>query len=355
MTRSADPSPVKTSFDHLDQTRSPPVFVPRSETTKPTLDIAAQRVSPPRVPEKDRPARGRISPIPALRARIEKSSGTSIRHTMRLPSLAQITAKMKAHHRRRSSLGDIPHLQQTPPRPSHDRKISAESVESLQTPIDENPSNPRVVSASTTPVTELPPASPAKESRLAPLIRERTASRAARPRSMPPLNGYEAQVIQAQMSSFESVPQVQVITPTPELDVRSPTAVSFETGRLPLQIAFPPILPGIFSPTKTQLLEMDRPLCTPPPRPRSFIFATPSSSSTLASGSGSSVTSSPTLSVPIITCTPAPERTMKNGVEQDSDEEGEDVVVFDGREQEEERAKRGDEMRRRLSLRRGSE
>jgi hypothetical protein len=68
---------------------------------------------------------------------------------------------------------------------------------------------------------------------------------------------------------------------------------------------------------------------------------------------------SPTLSVPIITCTPAPQRVRRNGVEEDSDEEEGDVVVFSAEEEdsegEGEREKRGREMKALLGLRRKSD
>lgn len=63
--------------------------------------------------------------------------------------------------------------------------------------------------------------------------------------------------------------------------------------------------------------------------------------------------------MPIITCTPAPIKVVRNGVEQDSDEEGDDVVVFDGEMEEarerKERERRATQMKERLRLRRGSD
>jgi hypothetical protein len=70
-------------------------------------------------------------------------------------------------------------------------------------------------------------------------------------------------------------------------------------------------------------------------------------------------TASPTLSVPIITCTPAPQTVLRDGIEHESDEDEDDVVVFDGEAEEakerEERERRGKEMRDRLMRRRSSD
>lgn len=78
---------------------------------------------------------------------------------------------------------------------------------------------------------------------------------------------------------------------------------------------------------------------------------------------------SPTLSVPIIICTPAPSRVKSNdGVEYDSDEGEDDVILFEGEtidsdkesvtsvtdSQSDERERRGKEMLSRLNLRRQS-
>ena len=292
---------------------------------------------------------GHGSPSQRLRnqATVPTRAATS-RHTARLPSLAQIQAKMnKAGHRRGTSVDGIPLSIPTAPRMMPvSRTSSNESVEVIQTPTDEYPpSRPRVVFAgSERPSTPPSPTESLKESRLAPFLRERTSGRLAggksRPVSMPPLRGLDVLAL-GRKAGFANTTTTYPLRPT--------AAVRQADVTVP-----PP------SPSRTIVLNT-------PPRQSAAKMPRIVSSPPSPAGSVSSIrslsTASPTLSVPIITCTPAPSRLVRNGVEQDSDEEEGDVVLFEGdsadedqeeRGERQERERRGKQMLERLTLRRRS-
>jgi hypothetical protein len=315
-TRSAEPSPVKTTFSGLDQSRPPPEFVPRATSeivrvASPSELLRKQATSP-------------AVPAPS-------------RHTARFPSLAQIQAKMnRAGHRRGNSIGSSRDLAT---RPSHialpaaarlklvHRTASDDSVEVLKTPTDEQPpARPRIIfdSPERRAATPPSPTASAKESRLAPFLRERTSGRLkTRPVSMPPLSGFDVNVF-----AFNA-PTVTVTPP------KSKTTAA----------TVPPP-----SPSRAIVLN------TPPAADMKGPSYSSPGSPTDSVRSRSSV-ASPTLSVPIITCTPAPTRFVQDGVEHDSDEEGSQVVLFEGELADEElpeRERRAREMLERLTLRRRS-
>ena len=308
-TRSAEPSPTNSTFSGLDQTVPPPEFVPRFD----------KRGSP-------------CAPSQQLREQAASPVRPTSRHTARLPSLKQIQAKMgqsSGSHRRSGSAGSIP----LPARPKQTQRTgSDDSVELLQTPTDEfPPSRPRIVLGDLSdPPTPPSPTTSLKESRLAPFLRERTSGRLAnnrtRPVSMPPMRGLDILAMGQNMAS---------IAAAAKKNVRA-TA----TATVP-----PP------SPSRSVCLN------TPPKR------VTPIFTSSPASPTGSIrsfSTSSPTLSVPTITCTPAPARTFRDdGSEHDSDEEEDEVVLFEGdlsvESDRSEREERGRALIERLTLRRGSD
>lgn len=313
-TRSAEPSPVKTTFSDLDQSRPPPEFVPR---------FTAQDA--PASPSERLRRQATVPPLPA-----------PSRHTARLPSLAQIQAKMnKVGHRRGSSIGSSRDLaKETFALPSvrrlkSVRTLSEDSVEILQTPTDELPSvQPRIVTDSPErrPATPPSPVGSVKESRLAPFLRERTSGRLkTRPVSMPPMSGVDMNIFA--LAGTKETPTVTVTPP------KSKTLATV-----------PPS-----SPSRAIVLN------TPPNRHSSrMLYSSPSSPTESIRSNG---TASPTLSVPMITCTPAPSRSIRDGVELDSDEDEGDVVLFEGESGDEEgseRERRGKEMLDRLNLRRRS-
>lgn len=328
-TRSAEPSPTKSTFSTLDQSRPPPVFVPR---------VGNETIG------RSETESGQMSPTDRLRSQASKQSSPTSRHNARLPSLAQIQAKMaKSGHRRGSSVDGIPTIPSVPAVPRANlvyRTSSSESVEVLKTPTDElPPTQPRIVfdSPERRPATPPSPSGSAKESRLAPFLRERTCGRLAggngrgRPLSMPPLRGINVNTLSFGKSDAPSV----TITPPKQ------------TTRVKSQASIPPP-----SPSRSIVLN------TPPRKTTSrFNYSSPSSPT---ESTVSYSTASPTLSVPIITCTPAPERFLKDGIEHDSDEEGGDVVLFEGDSnggvcEKVERERRGKEMLQRLTLRRKSD
>lgn len=323
-TRSAEPSPIQTTFGNLDQSRPPPEFIPRMTAKEFSVQPAQARVAQSQVKGKEAFSVSTKMPLS--------------RHTTRLPSLAQIQAKMSKTHRRGASAGSVPL-----PRPkSAIRLDSDDSIEILQTPTDEfAPRDPRIFlpgtdRASPTPT---PPSPSAKEGRLAPFLRQRTNGRLAgvRPVSMPPTT-------------------TRIIEAKPILRVTPPAHIAIA---IPRRSATPPIMsptksliytyapaPSTPSPTKSSF---NLAVCTPPSRSSSTSPLNTSYPSPTGSIRSQSSAPSPTLSVPIITCTP---------VRDESD--GEDVVVFDGEngsevEEREEREKRGKEMRDRLRLRRRSD
>lgn len=287
---------------------------------------------------------GHGSPSQRLRSQATKPvRPASSRHTARLPSLAQIQAKMnKAGHRRGTSVDGIPlPLPSAPRMVPVSRTTSNESIEVLQTPTDEfPPSRPRIVLAgSDRPATPPSPTGAPKEPRLAPFLRERTSGRLAggrsRPVSMPPLRGLDVLALGRKAG---------VLTTTP---LRSTGINHTDQATVPHP-----------SPSRRNII-----LNTPPRAFAPTIVSFPPSPTGSFGSRRSSSTASPTLSVPIITCTPAPARTVRNGVEQDSDEEEGDVVLFEGdsadedqeeTEEREERQRRGKQMLERLTLRRRS-
>lgn len=306
-TRSAEPSPTNSTFSGLDQTVPPPEFVPRFD-------------------KRD----SHRAPSQRLREQATSPVRPNSRHTARLPSLKQIQAKMGqsgGSHRRSGSAGSIP----LPVRPKPtQRSGSDDSVELLQTPTDEfPPSRPRIVLGDLSdPPSPPSPTHSLKESRLAPFLRERTSGRLAnnrsRPVSMPPMRGLDILAMGQNMASIAAAAKKSMNS----------------TATVP-----PP------SPSRSICLN------TPPKR------VTPVFASSPASPTGSlrsSSTSSPTLSVPTITCTPAPARTFRDdGSEHDSDEEENEVVLFEGDisvdSDRSEREERGRAMLERLTLRRRSD
>lgn len=336
-TRSAEPSPTKSTFSTLDQSRPPPVFVPRLSDS----DVSKQ----------DPTQSGRASPSDRLRAQASRSPVVASRHTTRLPSLAQIQAKMsKTGHRRGSSVDGIPAAIPGPSGPQAKgvyRTNSNESVEVLKTPTDEMPpSQPRIVTASPERRPQSPPSPTGsnKESRLAPFLRERTSDRLAgsgaksRPVSMPPLSGFNLNLL-----AFAGKDIKGKVSRSGTTSPASALAKTGSTATVP-----PP------SPSRHIILN------TPPNRYTATVYSSPASPTDSARSRSS--TASPTLSVPIITCTPAPARFVRDGVEQDSDEEGGDVVLFEGDctddeevKEREERERRGKQMLERLTLRRRSD
>lgn len=313
-TRSAEPSPIKSTFSTLDQSRPPPEFVPRPANDAPASPSERLR---------------RQATVPAVPA--------PSRHTARLPSLKQIQAKMnKTGHRRGASIGSSRDLAKAPMfaapianRIKSVRTLSEDSVEVLKTPTDEFPPvKPRIVfdSPERRPSTPPSPVGPAKESRLAPFLRERTSGRLkTRPVSMPPMSG------DINVFSFGNKENPKVTVTPPKIKTQA-------TATVP-----PP------SPSRAIVLN------TPPNRNVHQFYSSPSSPTESIRSNMSMA--SPTLTVPIITCTPAPARCVRNGVEHDSDEEEGDVVLFEGEsgdEESSERERRSKEMLDRLNLRRRS-
>lgn len=302
-TRSAEPSPVKSTFSGLDQTVPPPEFMPRFD-------------------------KGDTAYAPSQRLRDQATSPVQpiSRHTARLPSLKQIQAKMGqsgGSHRRSGSTGSTP--LPVRPRPAQ-RSDSDDSVELIRTPPDEfPPSHPRIVLGDLSrPPTPPSPTNSLKEPRLAPFLRERTSGRLAnskaRPVSMPPMRGLDILAMGQSMGSIAAAKKN-----------------ANSTATVP-----PP------SPSRAVCLN------TPPKRAISVFTSSPAS----PTGSfRSSSTSSPTLSVPTITCTPAP-GIRDDGSEHDSEEEENEVVLFEGdisvEQERSEREERGRAMLERLTLRRRS-
>ncbi|WVN85143.1 uncharacterized protein L203_100286 [Cryptococcus depauperatus CBS 7841] len=305
-TRSAEPSPIKSTFSGLDQTCPPPEFKPRLTAfefdAKAKSEAATHKHSHAR-------AKSEVPPVPKAH-RMERGNAVG----MRLPSLAEIQAKMRGQGASRMGAS---------------RMDSQESIELIQTPTEERP-DPRFethialgdVLDHRPPTPPSPIANtvhvPAKDSRLAPFLRERTSGRlSGRPVSMPPLSLSSEQLanLAAALGKDKSYVQPSVmITPPKERPV---------TGQVPAP-ARPP-LPRLPCSTSTRFANIT---ITPPPRsstmPSSSLLRSPRSP---CSPSGSC---SPTLSIPMITCTPAPATVIKDGKEIDSDEEEGDVVLFEG-------------------------
>jgi hypothetical protein len=272
VTRSAEPSPTKSTFSALDQTRPPPEFKPRL-TAKEFSRLSKH-----------------ASSSKHTRTKSANMSATSALDVRRLPSLAQIQAKMST-------------MSMVIPRTA--RTNSDDSIE-LQTPTDERPSLAIL--------SRRPPTPPSPK--LAPFLRERISER---------------------LANTTAATTAATTTPPPRRPVLKVTPPSFD-------IRPAAIPPAYLTPTRASF---DALAVSTPPR-------APSSPTTSIAS-----TASPTLSVPIITCTPAPQTVLRDGIEHESDEDEDDVIVFDGEAEEtkerEERERRGKEMRDRLMRRRSSD
>lgn len=352
-TRSAEPSPTYSTFSRLDQTRPPPVFVPRLSAKEFSAEAERQAVSVKHCRTKSDlglatpTATAPASPSERLRSQATVQAPVPFPGaSKRLPSLAQIQAEMsKDTHRRVGSFGtSVPRPKAAP---AGFRSDSEESIEVLQTPTDDR-KNPllsiAVAQGDSRPPTPPSPGAGAKEPRLAPFLRDRTSSRLNRVGSPAPLG------------SGRSSPK-PTLTVTPPSTENRPPPLALIGSRLvtsPTRATF-----NTTSPTTSRFAALT--VSTPPRVSNSPVLGSPASPSESIRSFRSSSTSSPTLSMPIITCTPARTTVVKNGVEQESDDEseGEEVVVFDGEVEEakerEERERMGKAMRDRLGLRRRSE
>ncbi|KAK4683497.1 hypothetical protein P7C73_g6757, partial [Tremellales sp. Uapishka_1] len=306
-TRSAEPSPTKSTFSTLDQSLPPPEFVPRLSASdfkkpkKPTHSRTKSDIPTPAVP----------APSQLLRSQITKA---------RLPSLAQIQAKVAGGHRRGASVGSVPLPREAEPK----IRSKSDEVESTRDPKEILSEIFNRRSPLTTP------------SRLPSFLR--TAS--ARPRTSSP------RPISIASTDDSEAPALKITPPT--LEPRSPVRPTIAT-----HAGFPWSASSSTCISPTDSLSVS----TPPSKycARAASPVSPSGSFT------SNSTSSPTLSVPRITCTPAPQVIVKDGIEVDSDEESEEDVIIlhagdeadeEEREKEkEERERRGDAMRKRLLLR----
>lgn len=259
------------------------------------------------------------SPSQVLRS---QATPTSRRAIARMPSLAQIQAKMNRSPDVTAVRGN-----------SRSDSMDSQDSEGPRTPTDELSSFEFAMHAHR-PAT---PDSPAKESRLAPFLRERTNGRLnlARPKSMPPLAG------DVLLDFYPTPLPVDKRHSTFPLD-RPPRSAPLRQGSLPSTPQS-----KRYSPIRTWNSEEVTLVVTPPKAAQYEQPPTSPTESVL-----STVSSVPSL--PIITCTPA--------VEADSDEESEgDVIVFSGELEEEhdsdddnddiERFKIGREMLSRLSRR----
>jgi len=346
-TRSAEPSPVSSTFSTLNQSLPPPEFVPRlsaREFSAQSHDLSAATKQHQRAKSDVRSPHIGNSPSQLLRSQVKVK--VSSRHKPTPPSLKQIQAKMSRTHGLGASVGAVPLPRAEPTT----RTASEDSIEILKTPTDEKTRTEARISLQSIPSRRPPtPPSPSmKESRLAPFLRQRTNGRlaGARPVSL-------GSVATPKVSSVANDVKPMLRINPPSLTIRpslprptatvTPTRASFSfraatasptDSRFNLTVSIPP--------------SRSSPLSTSPASPTGSVRSFRSTS-----------TASPTLSVPIITCTPAPVKVVKNGVEHDTDEEEGDVVVFDSEMEDskdrDEREKRGKEMRDRLMLRRRSE
>lgn len=349
-TRFADPrSPLSTS-SQLDQPHAPPDF----ETP-----LAAKKCSthPEHGPVYKKHASMKSDVFHPSQP-IDYSPCTNVR----LPSLAQIHAKMGSPARQQSAsgMGAV-------------RMDSSESIEILQTPTEEYTSSriearlalstvlhrrPSTPSSSVT----MPAVSSPKEKeapRLAPFLRERTNGRiSGRPSSMPPMT-FPAE----HMASLATHGKGHYTPPKPAVTATPPkNRYNFEgRGDVPEPIR-PPLIQSMSGSTATSRIggpSFPHRITTPSTE-RTTVSPTYITSPT---GSASS-----TMSIPRITCTPAPVKVVKDGLEMDSDEEEDDVVLFEadmcGSEpgkpswlqaaQEKERVTRAAAMKKRLLQRRMS-
>ncbi|ORX37326.1 hypothetical protein BD324DRAFT_650926 [Kockovaella imperatae] len=328
-TRSVEPSPTRPmfgvqsptalTFASMDKRNPPPDFVPRLSATELSARLGLNES-----------ARTRRDPTGESQLAVARPHRTLVK----LPSLAQIQAKVskteddaqRAANRMVipptqgvQGQGDsrAPRFPMATPWKSY-RNDSQGSLEILQTPTDELPPLTQpMVSALSRPAT---PPSPTLQQMgkdspgLAMFLRQRTSGRLnrSRPLSMPPLAAGESLNFDAFLPPKASLP-----LPT-RSNSTSPTRpfLALTENRLHQTIA------------NRRSVFIGGDIATPPHRSMSLtpslISPTDSTRSYRSSSSGS-----PTLPVPMITCTPAPVRMLKDGVEQDSDEEEGDVVLFE--------------------------
>lgn len=281
---------------------------------------------------------------------------------VRLPSLAQIHAKMGS-----------PARQQSAPGMGAVRMDTSESIEILQTPTEEYTSSRiearlalstvlhRRPSTPPSPVTMSAVSSPKEKEapRLAPFLRERTNGRiSGRPSSMPPMT-FPAE----HMTSLAALGKSHYTPPKSAVMVTPPkNRYKFEGGGDVPEPVRPPLIQSISGGTPVSRIGGSSfpHMTTTPSSERTAVSPTYITSPT---GSASS-----TMSIPRITCTPAPVKVVKDGLEMDSDEDEGDVVLFEadtcGSErgkpsllqaaQEKERVARAAAMKKRLLQRRMS-
>jgi hypothetical protein len=207
-TQSAEPSPIKSTFEGLDQTRPPPVFVPRL-SAKAFADVPAPAKSPSQL------LKSQASPA----ARVNYPSRAA-----KLPSLAQIQKKMGNGHRRNGSAGAMP-------RPT--RSDSESSIE-LKTPDEELEGLNLVIASQRS-------ASPPVESRLPQFLRQRKVQ-APRPLSMPSMDyqlgcAERPYVMITPPSATPSVPppSARSATPTRRAFTTPPTRYGANVGGSPIR------------------------------------------------------------------------------------------------------------------------
>jgi hypothetical protein len=357
-TRSAEPSPTKSTFSALNQSLPPPEFVPRLTAE----EFSAQKPGHPGCirTQSDCPspvdAKGPRSSTVILRAQGQSDSRAS-RRGATLPSLAQIQARVGKGHRRGASADSLP-LPREPTVTADPRRNSDDFAEVLMTPVKKR--DPKDILNDILNRRPPTPPSPIKESRLPPFLRQKAAN--ARPLSMPPIRRSEDIMDNEAARAFFAVdkPELMVTPPTAESrPAPQPLSLGAAASYTPPRAGFPWNLRQVpvTSPTEARF---NLSVHTPPGR-QSPRFSSPNSpTGSIRSSSSYASAPSPTLSVPIITCTPAPQTIVRDGIEQDSDEEGEaDVVVFDGEGSDDadeerervEREKRGKAMRERLRMR----
>lgn len=376
-TRSAEPSPTKSTFSGLDQTRPPPEFVPRLSADE--FGQQSRRVSAGAAASRER-RRSSFEPLSA--AVIDDAiADAPVRQTRRsrLPSLQQIQAKMSGGDktlRRSGSVDNLPAIRRA--NANVLRTGSDESLEILVTPVEEKPNPLRERRLALRTIMNKRPSTPpspvaTKEASLLPFLRQRTSGRLASTVKAPPTTEVSRPIDmvtpdrQAKLNrpilkvtppSFETRPAVPPLRlgHAANSDI-SPTKSTF--SRLPMVVSS-----GRTTPTESRF---NHPaivrLSTPPPGSTSARPGSPTSpTGSIRSVRSNSTTAngSPTMSMPIITCTPAPATIVRDGIEQDSDDGSDasgDVIVFDGEAEErerEQREKRGMEMRMKLGLRRRS-
>ena len=194
-TRSAEPSPTKSTFEGLDQSRPPPVFVPRL-SAKAFANVPAPAKSP------SQSLKSQVTPA----SRVNYPSRAA-KH--KLPSLAEIHKKLGNGHKRNGSAGTIP-------RPT--RSDSESSIE-LKTPEEELEGLNLVITRS---------ASPPVESRLPQFLRQRTKQvQAPRPLSMPPMFDYQLPTDKPYV--MITPPSATPSVPPPSARSATPTRQSFTT------------------------------------------------------------------------------------------------------------------------------